>query len=336
MTRKTKLFSRVLRSPLCSPWLRKGKRIVFMGTPEFAVPVLESLIQGSHDVAAVYTQPDRPAGRGQRPSAPPVKRLAVQRGIPVIQTTTLKAGEAARELASLKPELLVVAAFGCILPREILSLPRFGCLNIHPSLLPRHRGPSPVANALLWGDSFTGVTIMLMNERVDSGGVLAQRRVDISASDTTGSLTIELSQLGAELLVETLPKWLAGEVRPQTQDEAGATYSRLITSKDGELDWRLTADELSRRIRAFSPWPGCYAWWKGKRLKIHSAAPLPGKAKGQVGKVVALPESCFARVGVVTGWGTLGLCQVQVEGKREMSAEEFARGQRDFIGSTLP
>jgi methionyl-tRNA formyltransferase len=310
-------------------------RSIFMGTPQFAVPILESLIQSSYDVVAVYTQPDKPAGRGKLLASPPTKELAMKHKIPVIQPNTLKSAGAVQELAGFHPELIVVAAFGCILPREVLSLPEFGCLNVHPSLLPKHRGPSPVADTLLCGDVFAGVTIMLMDEALDSGPILAQRKEAVSALDTTGSLTHKLASAGAELLMETLPEWLEGRLKPQAQDEGGATYSKLIANRDGELDWRLTAVELWRRVRAFNPWPGCYTWWKGKRLKIHSATPLGDKAKGEIGKVVALPKSAPVRVGVVAGEGILGLCQVQLEGKREMSADEFTRGQRDFVGSSL-
>jgi len=255
--------------------------------------------------------------------------------IPVIQPNSLKSAGVVQELARLQPELIVVAAFGYILPREVLSLPRFGCLNVHPSLLPKHRGPSPVANTLLCGDVFAGVTIMLMEEALDSGPILAQRKVAISALDNTGSLTHKLASAGAELLMEALPEWLEGRLKPQAQDEDGATYSKLIASRDGELDWHLTAVGLWRRVRAFNPWPGCYTWWKSKRLKIHSATALGVKAKDEIGRVVALPKSATARVGVVAGEGILGLWRVQLEGKREMSADEFIRGQRDFVGSSL-
>jgi len=308
-------------------------RVVFMGTPQFAVPILESLIRNTCQVVAVYTQPDKPAGRRQRLTPPPIKELAIEYKIPVVQPKTLKSAKAVEELASFKPELIVVAAFGHILSREVLSLPKFGCLNIHPSLLPQYRGPSPVANAFLCGDLLTGVTIVLMDEGLDSGPILAQKKVSISATDTTGSLTAKLAHVGAELLMKTLPKWLEGKLEPQLQDETQATYSKLVTSKDGEIDWHLPALELWRRIRAFNPWPGCYTWWQSKRLKIYKATPISGPAKGEEGKVIALQQ--LPEVGVVTGEGILGLCQVQLEGRREMSIVDFVRGQRDFIGSIL-
>ena len=308
-------------------------RTVFMGTPQFAVPILGSLLRSPYQVVAVYTQPDKPVGRRQRLTPSPVKELAREHKIPVIQPNTLKTAEVVEDLASLKPELIVVAAFGQILPREVLSLPKFGCLNIHPSLLPQYRGPSPVATSLLCGDLLTGVTIILMDEGLDSGPILAQEKVGIAATDTTGSLTAKLAHVGAGLLMDTLPKWLKGELEPQPQGESQATYSRLITSKDGEIDWHLPAVELWQRVRAFNPWPGCYTWWQGKRLKIHSAAPVSRLARGEVGKVIALRQP--PKVGVVTGDGILGLCQVQLEGRQEMSIADFVRGQRNFIGSIL-
>lgn len=307
--------------------------VVFMGTPQFAVPILESLFRSPYQVVAVYTQPDKPVGRRQRLTPSPVKELAREHKIPVIQPNTLKTAEVVEDLASLKPELIVVAAFGQILPQKVLSLPKFGCLNIHPSLLPQYRGPSPVATSLLCGDLLTGVTIILMDEGLDSGPILAQEKVDIAATGTTGSLTAKLAHVGAGLLMDTLPKWLKGELEPQPQGESQATYSRLITSKDGEIDWHLPAVELWQRVRAFNPWPGCYTWWQGKRLKIHSAAPVSRLARGEVGKVIALRQP--PKVGVVTGDGILGLCQVQLEGRQEMSIADFVRGQRNFIGSIL-
>ncbi len=308
-------------------------RIVFMGTPQFAVTILESLLQSAYQVLAVYTQPDKPAGRGRPVVLPPVKRLALERQIQVIQPKTFKSREVVEQLASFQPELIIVAAFGAILPPEVLSLPKFACLNVHPSLLPRHRGPSPVANTILCGDEITGVTIMLMEAGLDTGPILAQEKVGISFMDSTGSLSSKLAEVGASLLLETLPKWLGGELRQQAQDETQATYSKLITSKDAEIDWHLSALELWRRVRAYNPWPSCYSWCQGKRLRIHRAIPLGDVAKGEIGKVIALAEP--PGVGVVTGQGILGLCQVQLEGRREMAVENFVRGKRDFIGCVL-
>ncbi len=308
-------------------------RVVFMATPDFAVPALHLLISNSYQIVAVYTQPDKPAGRSLQPVPPPVKRLAMDHSIPVVQPETLEASSAFEELASYSPDLIVVAAYGRILPSRMLALPRFGCLNLHPSLLPRHRGSSPIANTILCGDEVTGVTVMLMDAGMDSGPILAQREVFVSPEDTGGSLTPKLAHIGAELLLESLPLWIGGKIRPQPQDESQATFSRMLTKEDGEIDWKLPAVQLWRRIRAFDPWPGCHAWWKGRRLKVCEALPLAGG--GEVGKVIAIIEPAGAVVGVVTGMGVLGLLRVQLEGRREMSAADFIRGQRDFVGSVL-
>jgi methionyl-tRNA formyltransferase len=308
-------------------------RTVFMGTPQFAVTILESLLRNSYRIVAVYTQPDKAAGRRRPVVFPPVKGLALERGIPVIQPTTFKSSEVVDKLAGFRPELIIVTAFGFVLPPEVLSLPRFACLNIHASLLPRHRGPSPIASAILCGDELTGVTIMLMDTGLDTGPILAQQKVAISCADTAGSLSSKLADVGARLLLQTLPGWLAGELKPQAQDGSQATYSKLITSGDAEIDWRLSAPEVWRRVRAYNPWPGCYTWYQGKRLKIHEAVPLGDGQNGQIGEVIALAEE--PGIGVVTERGILGLCQVQLEGKREMPAREFVRGKRDFIGSVL-
>ena len=310
-------------------------RVAFMGTPDFAVPILESLLCSPYQVVAAYTKPDKRAGRGRQAITPPVKRLAMENNIPVIQPKTLRSTEVLEELADFKPELIVVAAFGHILPRKVLSLPRLGCVNVHPSLLPRHRGVSPVANAILCGDEITGVTIMLMDAGIDSGPILARRKVNIPPDDTTSVLTSRLAKVGAELLLETLPQWTEGKLKPQPQDETQATYSKPISKEDGEIDWHLPAVKLWRRLRAYNPWPGCYALWKGKRLKIFAAIPLGDVAEGEVGRVVALPKAMPTEVGVVTGEGILGLYSLQVEGKRQMSVKEFVLGQRDFIGSIL-
>lgn len=308
-------------------------RTVFMGTPQFAATILRALLQSSYQVLAVYTQPDKPAGRGRPVVFPPVKKLALEWQIPVVQPETLKSIEVVDKLVSFQPDLIVVAAYGAILPREVLSLPKFGCLNVHPSLLPRHRGPSPVAYTILCGDELAGITIMLMDAGMDTGPILAEEKAGISFMDTTGSLSTKLADAGAQLLLETLPGWLNKELKPQVQDEAQATYSKLITSEDAEIDWHFSAVELWRRIRAYNPWPIGYTWYNGKRLRIHRTIPFGKVAEGEIGKVIALPES--PGVGVVTGEGILGLCQVQLEGRREMSVDDFVRGKRDFIGCVL-
>jgi len=308
-------------------------RFVFMGSPQFAVPPLEYLLANSYQVAAVYTQPDRPAGRGRDLVSPPVKRVAESRGLTVVQPASLKEAGAVEQLEGFNPDVIVVAAFGQILPKPVLTMPRLGCLNIHPSLLPRFRGASPVASAILAGDWFTGVSIMVMDEGLDTGPVLARAQIPISGGDTTGSLTAKLSWLGAGLLGEVLVSWTRGELTPQPQDAGEATYCGPITKEEGEIDWRLSAVDIWRRVRAYQPWPGCYTRWRGKQLKIIEAVPLPEESTSKAGQVVALTKAGF---GVGTGEGVLGVLRVQLEGKKSLSADEFLRGQRDFIGTVLP
>jgi len=310
--------------------------LIFMGTPSFAVPVLQALLASDYRVVAVCTQPDRRSGRKRELLLSPVKAVAVSNRISLVQPKTLRSPEAVEELARFHPDLIVVAAYGLILPPTVLSLPRSGCLNVHPSLLPRHRGPSPVANAILCGDEFSGVSIMLMDEGMDSGAVLARQEVPISPEDTAGSLTAKLAQLGAALLVDTLPRWLEGRIEPQPQDESQASYSRRLTSEDSELDWHLPAVELWRKVRAYSPWPGCYTRWQGRRLKVHQAVPVSrGVKQGEIGEVVSVSQRTAPGVGVVTLEGVLELRRIQLEGKQEMPVAEFVRGQRSFVGSVL-
>jgi methionyl-tRNA formyltransferase len=311
------------------------KRIIFMGTPEFSVPSLKALINSDFQVVAVYTQPDRRAGRGQRIMSSPVKQLALSHGLDVVQIEKFKVTGTVQKLADLEPDLIVVAAFGLLLPQEVLSLPRFGCINVHPSLLPRHRGASPIAAAILQGDEKTGVTIILMDSGMDTGPVLNWKEVPISDEDTTGSLSLKLAKVGAQLLMETLPSWIEGRIKPRPQDDSKASYSKIIKKEDGEMDWRLSTKDLWRRVRAFDPWPGCYTRWRDKRLKLIKVLPLYSEKSHEPGKVIALPLSALVRIGVQTGDGVLGLVRMQLEGKRELSAEEFVRGQRDFIGSCL-
>jgi len=310
-------------------------RVVFMGTPEFAVPSLGHLILNRYNVAAVYTQADKPAGRGRSLVSPPVKRAAQAWGLPVMQPGILKGREATAELAALRPDVIVVAAFGQILPQAILDIPRYGCINIHPSLLPRFRGASPVAAAILAGDEFTGVSLMLMDEGLDTGPVLARAQIPVSAKDTTGSLTEKLSLVAAQLLQEVLVFWPRGELTPRPQNEAEATYSSAVSKGDGEIDWRLSAADIWRRVRAFQPWPECYTLWRGRQLKIVEAMPLKETWNMEVGRVVELSQRGSA-FGVSTGEGVLQVLKVQLEGRRTMSAAEFLRGQREFIGMVLP
>lgn len=271
--------------------------------------------------------------------SPAVKMEAQTWGLPVVQPDSLNKAGVAAQLTEFAPDVIVVAAFGQILPQSVLDIPSYGCINLHPSLLPRFRGASPVAAAILAGDEFTGVSIMVMDRGLDTGPILARAQIPISEEDTTGLLTYKLSQVAARLLQEVLVRWLRGEITPQPQNKAESSTCGVINKEDGEIDWHLPAMEVWRRVRAFQPWPGCYTKWQGKRLKIIKAVPLLEKRALAVGRVVAVSptaESSRVGFGVVSGEGILGVCEVQLEGKRGVSAAEFIRGQQQFIGATLP
>ncbi len=313
-------------------------RVIFMGTPEFAVSSLDHLILNQYEVVAVYTQPDKPAGRGRAMVSLPLKKAAMNWKVPVVQPVSLKRAEVVAQLAGFHPDVIVVAAFGQVLPQSVLDIPSYGCINIHPSLLPRFRGASPIAAAILAGDEFTGVSIMKMDQGLDTGPILARGQIPISSQDTTGSLTAKLSLIAAQLLQEVLVYWLRGELTPKPQNEAEATYCSPISKEEGEIDWHLPAIDIWRRVRAFHPRPGCYTTWWGKQLKVTEAVPLPEEGALEVGQVVALSKGAResrAAFGINTGDGILGVLQVQLEGKRAMSAVEFVRGQRQFIGAIL-
>lgn len=305
--------------------------LVFMGTPPFAVPSLQALAR-DYEVAAVVTQPDRPARRGRKLTPSAVKKAALELGLPVLQPASLREEEAVAELTRLGPRVMVVAAYGQILRPQVLAIPPSGVLNVHPSLLPKYRGASPVAGALLAGEQQTGVTIMLMDEGMDTGPILSQITVDIDPQDTTGSLGERLAGLGAELLADVLPAWLEGRIEAQAQDDAQATYTKPISKGDGVIDWSLPAVDIWHRVRAYNPRPGARTWWKGDQLKIMRARPLPDwKGEAKAAGVVQLDSG----VAVAAGEGALLLEEIQLAGKRAMLAEDFVRGQRDFVGSEL-
>ncbi len=264
-----------------------------------------------------------------------MKRAALAARIPTVEPRSLSGEARARELSAMRPDLIVVAAIAYLLPTGILQIPPHGCLNVHPSLLPRHRGPSPVVSALLQGDTETGVSIMLMDEGLDTGPVLSRKIVCIDDDDTTGSLTSRLAEEGARLLIDTIPQWLDSILTPQPQQHEDATYTPRIVAEDGRLDWSLPAVTLWRQVRAYHPWPGSYTHWRGRRLKVHSALPIAHESSQRPGTVIELKPSGELSVGVQTEDGVLGLRRIQLEGKREVTAEEFIRGQRAFIGSLL-
>src|SRR6185503_15202544 len=245
-------------------------RVVFMGSPDFALPTLQTLAD-HYNVVGVVTQPDRASGRGRERKAPPVKMLALQLEIPVIQPEKLRLPEAMEQLRGWAPDLIVVAAFGQILKKDVLELPRYGCINVHASLLPRWRGAAPINAAILHGDEETGITIMKMDVGLDTGPMLAKKAVRLTRDDTAGSATETLSHLGADLLIETLPRWIAGEIQPQAQDDSLATYAPMLKKEEGRLDFARDVNELERQIRAFHPWPGAYLELDTTLLKVNRA-----------------------------------------------------------------
>ena len=307
-------------------------RVIFMGTPAFAVPALDALLDANCDIIGVYTQPDRRSGRGRRLTAPPVKQAAVERDLPVFQTSSLRRDEDARlHIATLAPDLIIVVAYGLFLPADTLAVPTLGALNIHPSLLPRHRGPSPVATAILKGDSSTGVTVMQLDEGMDSGPIIAQRRTPIGAEETAEDLTIRLFDMGAELLADTIHPWRNGEIAPVPQNEADATITRLLKREDGTIDWSHSAEQIARQIRAYHPWPGSFSHWRNRQLKVHEASALDRIESELPGAVTELPQG----IAVATGEGALLLRRVQMEGRQAADISDFVRGYRDFVGSLL-
>jgi methionyl-tRNA formyltransferase len=309
-------------------------RIVFMGTPDFAVPALENLITNGYQIAAVYTQPDKASGRGRVLEETPVKKAATLHNIPVFQPETMKTPETRNQLLELKPDAIVVAAFGQILPQSILDIPPFGCINIHPSLLPKYRGVAPVPAAILNGDEFTGVSIMLLDKGVDTGPVLTNVYVPVLPQDTAGSLMEKLSRTGAQLLLDTLPGWFRKEIQPQLQNNIESSYTRMMKKEAGNIDWNLPALQIWRRVRAYQPWPGCYTKWQGKQLKILEAVTLPVESSVASGTVTAVKDNAAA-FGVVTGDGILGVIKLQLEGKKAVTAKEFLNGQKQILGAVL-
>lgn len=306
-------------------------RVVFMGTPDFAAPALQKLMQTQH-VVGVVTQPDKPAGRGQALRLSPVKLLAQAAGVPVYQPRSLKSEAAAAPLHAWAPDVIVVAAFGQILRPHVLHLPRHGCLNVHASLLPRWRGASPIQHALLAADTETGVCLMQMDEGLDTGPVYVCQATPISTQDTAVSLHDRLAYMGAELLGQHLNDILNGQVKAISQNDALSTYAPMIKKEDGRLDWRHTAAELERRIRALTPWPGAFTTWQGDMLKILRAnlAPTPLPA-GSPGEIRQLNENTV----VLAGAGGIQLQEVQLAGKKVMSIQQFIHGRPDFIGAQL-
>lgn len=307
-------------------------RVVFMGTPRYAIPSLEAL-HVHHEVVLVVTQPDRPRGRGRQVTPSPVKAFAVEHHLPLWQPETLRSTEAAQRLREARGDVYVTAAIGLILTAEVLALAPHGCVNVHASLLPRWRGAAPVSAAILHGDTETGVTLMLTDVGLDTGPIIAQVSCRIRPDDTSATLTPRLANMGADLLIETLPRLIAGQVVPLPQPKDGVTYAPRLKKADGRVEWQQPAAHIERMVRAFTPWPGTHTTFRGQALRIVRARTAPHwQGKEPPGRVLALPDGCAA---VATGRGALVLDEVQLAGRKAMAFDAFCRGCQDFVGSTL-
>ena len=328
-------------SGVASPcWCGLAECCLFFGTPQFALPSLRALLASPYEVKAVVTRPDKPSGRGRQVANSPLKQAAIDAGLPVLQPPRLRDAEAVDTLRRLAPNFIIVAAYGLLVPPEILSLPPSGVLNVHPSLLPRHRGASPIPNAILAGDDVTGVSIMLMDEGLDTGPVLSQREVPIGPNESAHELSARLAPIAADLLLETIPDWLRGRIEPQPQRAELATYSPQLKREDGRIDWTADARATWRQVRAMNPWPGSETTLRGARLHIWRAWPLTpqgAEAPGTITETRSLETSDGQEDALIVscGSGALALLELQKEGRRALPAADFARGERDLIGVQL-
>lgn len=310
-------------------------KIVFMGTPEFAVGALEALILAGHEITAVVTQPDKPKGRGKELQFPAVKECALKYGIPVFQPAKIKMPEAVSQLKTYEADIYVVAAFGQILSKEILEIPPLGCVNIHASLLPKYRGAAPIQWAIIDGETKSGVTIMQMNEGLDTGDMLYVKEVEITSSDTAESLSNKLIEAGAQAIVEVLPLLEAGKLMPVKQDDSKSCYAKMLQKSMGRIDWNRDAEEIHRLIRGLTPWPSAYTYINGKQLKIFQAALTERSTENPAEPGVILQKDKDS-VTVQTGRGTLRIESVQMEGKKRMSMHDFLLGYALNVGDRLP
>lgn len=306
-------------------------KIIFFGTPDFAVPSLKALLGQDYKIMACVTKPDAARGRDLKVTASPVKKMALKHGLTVLQPEIFKEEGFYPAINNLKPDVIIVVAYGKILPQEILNLPPFGCLNIHASLLPLYRGASPLHSALINHNTQTGVTLMKMDEKMDTGPILAQKSLDISENDNLETLHNKLSELGAKLLVETLPLYLAGKIRAKQQNESLATYTKIITKEDGHLDFHLSSLDLMAKIRAYNPWPGTYCFWQGKNLKILEMAVLDKKFSNRPGEIIIENK----RILVSSADKLLEIKILQLEGRKALAAKDFLIGYPDIAGAVL-
>lgn len=302
-------------------------RLIFMGTPQFAVPCLAGLVEAGHEIAGVVTRVDKPAGRGRTLAAPPVKLAASELGLPLFQPKRVRDPEFIATLRKQEPQVIVVAAYGQILPKDILTMPPFGCVNVHASLLPAYRGAAPINWAIIRGDRETGITIMQMDEGMDTGAILMQESIAIEPADTAGTLGGKLSRLGVRLITEALPLLETGRLTPKAQDASKASLAPLLKKEDGLIDWRRPAAELHNRVRGLSPWPGAYTFLDSTMIKILRTEIAPGS--GEPGAIY--PEN-HKGLNVGTGGDLLRVATIQPAGKKPMSSEEFLRGHRNIAG----
>lgn len=309
--------------------LNKSVRIIFMGTPDFAVPSLQTLIHAGEEVIAVVTQPDKPKGRGKRLAAPPVKELALRYNIPVLQPVKIRDEGFINIIKDLCPDIIVVIAYGKILPKAVLDIPPKGCINVHASLLPKYRGAAPINWAIMNGEKETGVTTILMDEGMDTGDILLTQRISIKPEDTAADIHDRLKHVGATLLVETIKEVRSGTLRPIPQAHIHATYAPMLKKEDGRIDWGVGPQEIINLIRGLNPWPGAYTRWEGMQIKIFKAYELSGeksaKADGEPGTVIKISAD---GVDVATGKGILRVTELQPENRSRMSASEFIRGYK--------
>ncbi len=303
-------------------------RIAFAGTPDIAVPSLQVLLDSPFEVVAVFTQPDRPAGRGRKVQQSPVKQLAMAHSVPVFQPNTFKQEEQQRILHELNLDLFVVVAYGMILPKAVLDIPKLGCINMHPSILPQYRGPIPIQACLLNGDKETGVTIMQLDEKMDAGPILKQAACVISPQETSHDLHDRLAVMGAEMLEQTIHELIHGDIIPVIQDHTKATYCKKIQKADASVDWNLTAEEIVNRVRAYNSWPVAYTEYAGERLRVWQAAVLHEKTEMKAGVVVCSDPSELV---IAAGKGCVSLQQVQLPGKKALPIKEFMSSQQTNI-----
>lgn len=303
-------------------------RLVFAGTPEFAATALKAVLTTHHQVVGVYSQPDRPAGRGRKLTPSPVKQVAVEAGIPVFQPESLKSPEAQEQLRSLNADVMIVAAYGLILPQAVLDLPRHGCLNIHASLLPRWRGAAPIQRAIAAGDRETGITIMQMDAGLDTGAMLLKAITPIEDADTGGSLHDRLAGLGGEAIVKALKQLEKGELQGEIQDEARACYARKLSKEEGHIDWTRDAPAISRLIRAFNPWPGTYTDLEDLRIRIHQAEILDDTSDKHPGTVIRRDRT---GIDIACGLESLRITRLQLSGSRPQSVNDLINGGKDIL-----